>query len=76
VSDSSPSGSQQAPADRPLELKLDGFAWEAVEQESARAGVSVQELVSFAVMYYLADVDSGRVARQISRSPQPRSPEQ
>jgi hypothetical protein len=32
-------------------------------------GVPVEELVSFAVMYYLADVDSGRIARRISRSP-------
>jgi hypothetical protein len=56
-------------AERGLNLRLEGFAWEAVEQESARLGVSVEELVAFAIMYYLADVDSGRIARQISRSP-------
>ena len=32
-------------------------------------GVSVDELVAFSVVYYLADVDSGRIARRISRGP-------
>jgi hypothetical protein len=45
--------------------KPDGFAAEAIAKEAARLGTSVEELVSFAVLYYLADLDSGRVARQI-----------
>jgi hypothetical protein len=52
---------------------MDAFAWETVEEESARLGVSAEELVAFAVLYYLADVDSGRVARRITRSPYPRA---
>ncbi len=56
---------------RSVSVPLTGFAWEAIEQESARLGVPVHELVSFAVLYYLADVDSGRIARRISRSPYP-----
>jgi hypothetical protein len=55
--------------DRSLSLPMDVFAWEAVEEESARLGVSVEELVAFSVLYYLADVDSGRVARRITMSP-------
>jgi hypothetical protein len=51
---------------RELSVRLDGFACEALEQESARLGVPVEELASFAVLYYLADVDSGRIARRIS----------
>jgi hypothetical protein len=58
-------------ADRTIALSMDAFAWETVEQESARLGVSVEELVAFSVLYYLADVDSGRVARRIARSPYP-----
>jgi hypothetical protein len=58
-------------ADRSLTLRLDDFAWEAIEQESTRLGVSVEDLIAFAVLYYLADVDSGRIARGISRSPYP-----
>jgi hypothetical protein len=58
-----------AGASRSVTLRLWGFAWEAIERESARLGVPVDELVAFSVMYYLADVDSGRIARQISTSP-------
>jgi hypothetical protein len=54
---------------RRLTLKLDGFAWRALEEEAAQLAVSVHELASFAVLYYLADRDSGRIAR---RFPQPR----
>ncbi len=54
-----------------LTLALDGFARESIEQEATRLGVPVGELVSFAVLYYLADIDSGRIARQVCRSPYP-----
>jgi hypothetical protein len=50
-------------------LRLDGFAWEAVQQESLRLGVSEEDLVAHAVMYYLADVDSGRIARRLPAGP-------
>jgi hypothetical protein len=33
--------------------------------------VAVEDFIAFATLYYLADIDSGRVARQISRSPYP-----
>lgn len=56
---------------RRLTLQLDGFAAEAIDEEAGRLGVSVEELVSFSVLYYLADVDSGRIARQIAMSPYP-----
>jgi hypothetical protein len=67
-----PAGDPQAEQGaRSVSVALTGFAWESIEQESARLGVPVEELVSFAVMYYIADVDSGRIARRISRSPYP-----
>jgi hypothetical protein len=53
---------------RSLSLPLDGFAWEAIQHESTRLGVSEEELVAHAVLYYLADVDSGRIARRIPTS--------
>jgi hypothetical protein len=56
-------------AEHRVELRLDDFAREAVEQESARLGVSAEEVMTFAVLYYLADLDSGRIARDISTSP-------
>jgi hypothetical protein len=54
--------------ERSLTLAVDPFAWEALEEESAQQGVSVEELVSFSILYYLADSDSGRIARRL---PQP-----
>lgn len=56
---------------RDLTLHLDGFALETISEEATRLGVAVEELATFAVLYYLADIDSGRIAREISRSPYP-----
>jgi len=50
---------------RRLTIGLEPFAWEALEQEAARLKVSVEELASFGVLYYLADGDSGRIARRL-----------
>jgi len=50
-----------------LALHLDGFAWKAIEEESAQLGVSIEELATFAVLYYIADLDSGRIARRIPK---------
>jgi hypothetical protein len=50
---------------RRLTLGLEPFAWEALEQEAARLEVSIEELASFGVLYYLADGDSGRIARRL-----------
>lgn len=57
-------GKLDSRAPRELKLDLDAFAREALEAEAARLGVSVEELARFAVLYYLADCDSGRIARQ------------
>jgi len=54
---------------RSMSLRLDEFAWGAIEHESARLGVSEEELVAFAIVYYLADLDSGRIARRIPGRP-------
>jgi hypothetical protein len=50
---------------RRLTIGLDRFAWEALEREAARLEVSVEELASYSVLYYLADGDSGRIARRM-----------
>jgi hypothetical protein len=73
TSTSKPETSQDegARTERGLSLKLDRFAWESIAEEAAREGLTVEELVGYAVLYYLADADSGRVARQVSRSPYP-----
>ncbi len=48
-------------------VRLDDFGFEALRAEAARQGVPVEELAAYAVMYYLADLDSGRVARKLPR---------
>jgi hypothetical protein len=75
------SSSRRSPFDtgaltRQFTLKLDEFGAEALEQESARLGVSEEELVRFALLYYLADVDSGRIARSVPAPSPPAADEQ
>jgi hypothetical protein len=50
---------------RTLVLELDKFAWEALAEQSAELAVPVDELVTFSVLYYLADRDSQRIARRL-----------
>jgi hypothetical protein len=61
----------EAASDRTVTLRLRGFTWDSVEQEAAREGVTREELIAFSILYYLADVDSHRISRRISRSPYP-----
>jgi hypothetical protein len=59
---------------RTLTVRLDAFALETIEEESRELGVEQEELVAFAVLYYLADLDSGRIARGVGASPFPSTP--
>lgn len=61
------SASPTAHTGRSVTLHLGDFTWEAIDHEAARAGSSIEEIVAFSVLYYLADLDSGRIAR--SRHP-------
>jgi hypothetical protein len=68
---------QDEHTERSVTLTLEGFAWETLDEEAAREGITTDELITFSVLYYLADIDSGRISRRISRSPYPQraSPE-
>jgi hypothetical protein len=48
-----------------LTVRLDAFAWHALEEESAKQEMTPEELARHAVLYYLADLDSGRLARHV-----------
>jgi hypothetical protein len=72
VNDSSTRANRLTRKGRRMTLQLEGFAAEAIDEEADRLGVSAEELVSFSVLYYLADMDSGRIARRIATSPYPR----
>jgi hypothetical protein len=52
-----------------VQLELDAFGREMLKQQCAELGVSEQELVRFAVLYYLADLDSDRISRRIPQAP-------
>jgi hypothetical protein len=71
VSDSPTRDDRLTRGGRRMTLQLEGFAAEAIDEESDRLGISAEELVSFSVLYYLADMDSGRIARRIATSPYP-----
>lgn len=71
MSESRASDCQEARAERSLTLKLEGCTWETLCEEAAREGLTVEELITFSVLYYLADLDSGRIARRVSMSPYP-----
>jgi hypothetical protein len=58
-------GERELRVARRLTIGLEPFAWEALEQEAARLKVSIEELASYGVLYYLADGDSGRIARRL-----------
>jgi hypothetical protein len=48
-----------------LKLELDDALWDALEAEAVRQGVSVRQLAEHASLYYVAEVDAGRIAGRI-----------
>src|ERR1700675_1958547 len=59
----------EAPGDiapRSIRLALHSLPSDIVDA-AAREGLTVDELIGFSLLYYLADLDSGRVVSRISR---------
>jgi hypothetical protein len=56
-------GGAAEPSSRELNLRLGEREWEAVDKHAEREGVSADDLVAFCVLYYVADLDSGRISR-------------
>lgn len=52
-----------------VRLPLGSFAWQTANEEAMRAGLTIEELITFSLLYYLADRDSGRISRHIADSP-------
>jgi hypothetical protein len=48
--------------DATLRVRLDDETWRALDDEAGRQGVTPDVLAVHAVMYFLADLDSGRLA--------------
>lgn len=69
--DSSHHGSATSAAvEQELTVVFGSAMWEMLKAEAQRQGVSPEELVGFATAYYLADSDSGRVARHMPPLPE------
>ena len=57
---------QTEPADTfGLDLDLDAGTWRQLDSECRRQGVAFEQLVAHAVLYLIADLDSGRAAHRI-----------
>jgi hypothetical protein len=54
-----------------LELDLDPAVWEALADESRRQGVAIERVLEHAVLYLVADLDSGEVAADIAEHEPP-----
>jgi hypothetical protein len=50
------------PVGSTLHIELDDATWGALAEEAYQQGVTVERLAMHAVLYYLADLDSGRMA--------------
>ena len=48
-----------------VKVRLDGETWQALQVEAERQDVSAADLTRHAVLYFLADLDSGRVADRL-----------
>jgi hypothetical protein len=58
-----------------LEVEFDEFGWEALADEARRQGVTIEELVVHAAMYYLADADRERFSHRVPRRRASRVPD-
>lgn len=56
---------QRVPAHR---VELDQETWGALNDEAARQGVSADTLAVHALMFFLADLDSGRIGDRLEHS--------
>lgn len=51
-----------------LRIELDDATWRALVDAAAAQGVSVGRLARHALLFYVADLESGRVARALERT--------
>ena len=58
----------QAPSGGGLGVVFDDDTWAALEEEAARQNVATEELAVHALLYFLADFDSGRVGALLEKA--------
>ena len=72
-----PSFGQDGEAERRqtgVPVELDDATWDALVQEARSQGVEISALAAHAVLYFMADVDSGRVAQRMEDAVAERRP--
>ena len=57
-----------APDASAVTSRLDRETWQALHEEAERQNVSADDLTRHAVLYFLADVDSGRVGARLENA--------
>jgi hypothetical protein len=58
----------KSPAGEGLRVVFDDDTWEALAEEAARQNVETEELAVHALLYFLADFDSGRISDILERA--------
>jgi hypothetical protein len=53
---------------QPLNVRLDDATWAALEEEAERQGVTPEALAVHATLYFVADLDSGRLAEALAEA--------
>jgi hypothetical protein len=48
-----------------MDVRIDDATWDVLVEEAERQGVDVEQLASHAILYFLADLDSGRLAGRL-----------
>jgi hypothetical protein len=52
-----------------VEVELDAESWRALNREARNQGVEPESLAEYACLHFLADLESGRLAKRLAESP-------
>jgi hypothetical protein len=59
-----------------VEVEFQEFGWSALHEAAESQGVTIEELIQHAAMYYLASADQGRVSHKVPAASAAESPAQ
>jgi hypothetical protein len=60
--------STKSPSGKGLRVVFDDDTWDALQEEADRQSVGTEELAVHALLYFLADFDSGRISDILERA--------
>jgi hypothetical protein len=59
-----------------VEVEFQEFGWSALHEAAESQGVTIEELIQHAAMYYLASADQGRISHKVPAASAAESPAQ